>query len=378
MNFSNFSRISTHATDHRSTAHQTEGMPRHLLTVLIFALSYAIQPPANTCGDDFPRIVIGCWQLLERHADEAMAVETLKAYAASGFHVFDTADIYGRSESVLGALKNELSEPISIHTKYVTSSAALREARHINTQSRTALGLKPDLVAFHWWDYADPSFVKAAHHLVTLQSEGKLGRVAACNFDVEHLKAMVEGGVPIVSNQVQYSLLDRRPENGMLKYAKQHGIRLATFGVVAGGWLSDAWLGKPAPGRAAMKTVSMRMYKSRLDAWTGGDWELFQELLRTLRAVADKSGTTIANVAAAWVLHQLGPDGGWVILGVRDTRHLDEHKALLHHAGVGVEATTGDGTTQLLSEADDARIRAVLDKGNAPRGDIWSHERGYA
>ena len=52
----------------------------------------------------------------------------------------------------------------------------------------------------------------------------------------------------------------------MLQYAKQHGIRLATFGVVAGGWLSDAWLGAPAPGPAAMKTVSMRMYKGRLDA----------------------------------------------------------------------------------------------------------------
>ena len=40
------------------------------------------------------------------------------------------------------------------------------------------------------------------------------------------------------------------------------------------------------------------------------------------------SRRTVANVAAAWVLHQLGPDGGWVIIGVRDDSHLIEHKAL--------------------------------------------------
>ena len=247
-------------------------MHSRLLTTLALAVASAIlpQPPANTplntCGDDFPRIVIGCWQLLERNSDEAAAVETLKAYATAGFHAFDTADIYGRSESVLGALKKSFrraEEFISIHTKYVTRSSELSEARRINTQSQKALSMTPDLVAFHWWDYSDPSFVAAARHLVTLQSEYKLGHVAACNFDVAHLKAMVDGGLPIVSNQVQYSLLDRRPENGMLQYAKEHGIRLATFGVVAGGWLSDTWLGKPAPGPAAITTVSMRMYKVR-------------------------------------------------------------------------------------------------------------------
>ena len=216
------------------------------------------------------------------------------------------------------------------------------------------------------WDYSDTSFVAAAQHLVTLQGEDKLRRIAACNFDTEHLRALVDGGVPITSNQVQYSLLDRRPENGMLEYARSKGIRLAAFGAVAGGWLSDRWLGAPPPGPgspAARATVSMRMYKSRLDAWSGGDWQLFQELLRTLRTIADKHASTIANVATAWVLRQLGPDGGWVVLGVRDTRHLDEHTALL---GLHLDAD------------DEAALRAVLRKGRDPRGDIWSHERGLA
>ena len=119
--------------------------------------------------------------------------------------------------------------------------------------------------------------------------------------------------------------------------------------------------GAAAPGREALTTISMRMYKARLDAWTGGDWGLFQSLLRTLRAIADRHATTVANVAAAWVLHQLGPDGGWVIIGVRDDSHLIEHKAL----------------RDLVLDAEDAaKINEVLAEGAAPVGDIWSDERG--
>jgi aryl-alcohol dehydrogenase-like predicted oxidoreductase len=108
-------------------------------------------------------------------------------------------------------------------------------------------------------DYGDDRFVQAAQHVTTLRDNGRLRFVAACNFDLPHLKEMVEQDVPIVSNQVQYSLLDRRPENGMLAFAKEKGIRLATFGTVAGGLLSDRWLGAPPPTRDQLETVSLRM-----------------------------------------------------------------------------------------------------------------------
>ena len=45
----------------------------------------------------------------------------------------------------------------------------------------------------------------------------------------------------------------------------------------------------------------MQMYKTSLDQWSNGDWALFQELLRSMRAVADKHETTIANVAVTLV-----------------------------------------------------------------------------
>lgn len=315
-----------------------------------------------------PRVVIGCWQILERHPDESTAVETLKAYAHAGFTTFDTADIYGRSEAVLGRLRSSGGTPtIHIHTKFVTRESDARTARDVNRRSSEALGAAPDLVAFHWWDYTDKRFVKAAEHLSVLRGEGLLQHVAACNFDLPHLQALVDAGVPIVSNQVQYSLIDLRPENGMLSYCKARGIRLATFGTVAGGLLSDKWLGAPPPSREQLSTVSARMYFAPLSRWTGGNWELFQQLLRTMRSVADKHTTSIANVASAWVLRQLGPDGGWVILGVRDTQHLAEHVSLR-------ELDDSDK----LDDEDEAMLRAVLAKGQPPQGCIWSHERGLA
>jgi len=333
--------------------------------LLLTLLASAAAEEACAEPQSEPRIVIGCWQLLERHADESRAVDTLQAYFDAEFTAYDTADIYGRSETLLGMLRERGRAPI-VYTKYVTQDASIANARAINAASRRALGAAPEMVQFHWWDFGDARFVQAAAHLATLQSEGALAQVAACNFDTAHLRELVDAGVPIRANQIQFSLLDRRPENGMLHYAREKGIRLACFGTIGGGWLSDRWLGAPRPhGRRAQRTVSMRMYHQPLERWSGGDWELFQDLLRAARKIADKHASTIANVAAAWVLRQLDTRGagGWVIVGVRDTEHLDEHKALRALA---------------LDDDDDAALAAVLARGRSPAkdGDIWSFERG--
>ena len=113
-----------------------------MLETLLAAL---LASTTESCADGgSPRIVIGAWQLLERHRDESMAVETVKAYMAAGFEHFDTADIYGKSESLLGRAGAK-----HIYTKYVTSDASEANARAVNAQSRTALGVVPSLVQFH-------------------------------------------------------------------------------------------------------------------------------------------------------------------------------------------------------------------------------------
>jgi len=164
-------------------------------------------------------------------------------------------------------------------------------------------------------------------------------------------------------------------------------MKLTCFGTVAGGWLSDKFLGVGNSANEALRkiagghpTVSLRMYSSGLQSWSGGDWFLFQELLQILRKIADEKArslgldvvrVSIANIAAQWVLdmiHKKGSGGG-VIIGIRDTNHLAETKLLLDHNGE-------DGDMHLTNDQL-TRIERVLDKGNFPTGeDIWSKERG--
>eukprot|EP00928_Gymnodinium_smaydae_P033428 TRINITY_DN23951_c0_g2_i1.p1 TRINITY_DN23951_c0_g2~~TRINITY_DN23951_c0_g2_i1.p1 ORF type:complete len:291 (+),score=46.97 TRINITY_DN23951_c0_g2_i1:239-1111(+) len=286
----------------------------------------------------------------------------------------------GRSESILGRFRRKWVEekpdtaPVRFFTKYVTDDDSKGAADATNSASRKALGVKSlDLVQFHWWSLdkegRNTRFFGAGTQLMRLKSQGNIQRVAACNFDTTNLRLLVDtAGVEIVANQVQYSLLDRRPEVQLMSYCKEKNIKLLVFGVVGGGLLSDSFLGvKEHDARRRLDSVSRRMYFSSLQAWSGGSWSLFQELLQTLRAIADGQGTNIAHVASVWALKRLSDlgAGGSLILGVRDARHLEEHKKIL------------EGTTD-LSELDMKKIQQVLDRGKPPSGDIWDRERGWA
>jgi aryl-alcohol dehydrogenase-like predicted oxidoreductase len=112
---------------------------------------------------------------------------------------------------------------------------------------------------------------------------------------------------------VQYSLVDTRPEVAMVGFCQPHRMSLLSYGALCGGLLSDRYLGRPEPGRAELDTASLQKYKRMIDAW--GGWDLFQQLLRALRSVADKHGASIANVAVRAILDR--PAVAGVIVGVR-------------------------------------------------------------
>ena len=90
-----------------------------------------------------------------------------------------------------------------------------------------------------------------------------------------HRVIVEEGGVPIVSNQVSYSLVDTRPGEAMAAYAATKGVKLLCYGTVLGGLLSDKYLGVPEPrGRRQLNTASLGKYKQFVDAW--GGWGAFR------------------------------------------------------------------------------------------------------
>ena len=280
------------------------------------------------------RILNGMWQVSGGHGpiDRAAAVEDMFPYVEEGFTTWDLADHYGPAEDLVGEFRRRLVddkgpqalEKVQAFTKWVPSPGPMTRGvveQGMDVSLRRMATDCLDLLQFHWWDYKDESYLDALSHLSNLRDEGKIRHVALTNFDTERLKRITGHGIKIVSNQVQFSLVDRRPEVEMVKFCLDQGIHLLAYGTLCGGLLSDNYLGTPEPSRANLSTASLSKYKQMVDAW--GGWELFQELLQALKIVADKHEVSVANVAVRYVIDR--PAVAAAIVGVR--LGASEHRA---------------------------------------------------
>lgn len=320
---------------------------------------------------EISRVIRGGWQLATGHGQlrGADPIGDMVAFADAGITTFDCADIYTGVEEMIGRFRLRYGElrgaealgRIKVHTKFVPDLDALPTitkgyVQRVIDQSLHRLNLERlDLVQFHWWDYAAPKWLDTAHWLNELRQAGKINKVSLTNFDTDHMLAMLRDGIPITSHQLQYSLLDTRPEKRMVAAAAEHKVALLTYGTVAGGFLGDAWLGAPEPD-GALENRSLVKYRLIIDDF--GGWGLFQRLLRTLRGIADKHGVDIATIASAAVLRR--PRVAAVIVGARTRDHLNANLAI---ASVALDAD------------DLSRIEAVLAEATPLDGDVYSLER---
>ena len=277
------------------------------------------------------RIVTGLWQMADQERDGKPfdldhAAERLADYARAGFDTFDMADHYGSAEIVAGRaariLAAEGSPRPTILTKWCPAPGPMDRAT-VRKGVETALDRLGvdciDVMQLHWWQYQSPEYLDAHAGLMALREEGLIREIGLTNFDAAHLRLVSRHGIEIATNQVCFSLLDRRAAGAMSDAAREHGVGLLAFGTLCGGFLSDAWLGRPEP--EAIPDWSRMKYKRFIDA--AGGWEPFQALLRALSGVAGRHGVSIANVAGAWAL---GHDAvAAIIVGARLGEN--DHKA---------------------------------------------------
>jgi aryl-alcohol dehydrogenase-like predicted oxidoreductase len=285
-------------------------------------------PSRFTFAPDFSicRVLNGMWQVSGAHGfiDRARAIAEMFAYHDAGFTTWDLADHYGPAEDFIGEFRRQFSarhgaerlSEIQAFTKWVPRPGRItrRMVDDAIGRSLTRMGVEClDLLQFHWWDYADTSYLDALKHLADLQREGKIRHLALTNFDTERMRIITDAGIRINSNQVQYSLVDRRPEAAMARFCGENKITLLTYGTVLGGLLSEKFLGRPEPGRGELNTASLQKYSQMIDAW--GGWARFQELLGALKLIADKHQASIANVGVRYILDR--PAVAGVIVGAR-------------------------------------------------------------
>jgi len=318
-------------------------------------------------------ILNGMWQIAgfkEKQLEAAM--KNMFDLVDSGYTTFDGADHYGPAEEWMGELRTRFTtkygkkpstDDLQFFTKWCPSPNEMTDAVVNKNIDRSLQRMKTnclDLVQFHWWDYQDKEYITALKIMTKLQQQGKIKHLALTNFNTEVLREIVvQNGIKIVSNQVSYSIIDRRPEYGMVQFCLQHDMKLLTYGTLLGGFLSENWIGQPEPNYNSLSTVSLRKYFQFISKF--GGWQIFQGVLKAVKEVANKHNVSVANVAIKYILDK--PAVGGVIIGVR--------------LGVSEHIQDNKRTFDLKLDPEDIeKIQTAVKKGNPLPADCGDEYRG--
>lgn len=312
------------------------------------------------------RVLTGLWQLADmerdgRTLDLQRTAGAMQPYVDAGLTTFDMADHYGSAELVAGIFRSRQTGAVQCLTKWVPKPGRVGTAEVRAAVERALQRLQTDaidLLQYHAWNYADPSWLETLYELQELKREGLVRHLGLTNVDTAHLRIVKSSGIDVVSNQVSYSLLDQRAAARLGPYCADTGVGLLAYGTVAGGWLTERWLDQPEPDWERTGTWSMMKY-GRFMRVAGG-WDALQRVLHAAQRVAARHGVSIANVATRYILDQPGVAG--VIVGARlgERAHVDDTLRLF---------------TFSLSENDRAELRAVLDTLHPIPGDCGDEYR---
>ncbi len=317
------------------------------------------------------RVVKGGWQLAGGHGsvDQIQAINDMTTFFDAGIRTFDCADIYTGVEEMIGKFIGNLrkergskcADQVTVHTKLVPDLQNLNKIRHADIESIIDRSLRRlqleqlHLVQFFWWDLSVGDPLKVLEVLRELCKKGKIRHLGVNNWDIEETRPFIDIGLDIVSTQVQYSLLDHRPQNGLAKWCGKNNIQLLCYGSLAGGFLTEQWLDKPDPG-FNFENRSLIKYRLIIDEF--GDWELFQTLLKRIKIIADKHQVGMSAVASRYVLDQ--PQVAAVIVGARYAHHLPQTLSVFKLK---------------LDREDHALLNEILDQRRGPNGKVYALER---
>ncbi len=330
----------------------------------------AASPPTPTLalrdGQQIPRLIRGGWQIDTADPDKAMG--DLADFVIAGIRCFEVSDSYGGSESLLGQflgraadlVGNENAAAIRVHTRYTPDLSAgppaRGRARAAVAQALRRLGQdRLDLLQLQWWDFAVPGLPETGAELAACQSDGMIRGLGVTNFDTAHVRQLTDSGLTVLTNQVQYSLVDRRAASGLADFCESEDIALLGYGPLAGGFLTDRWMGLDDPANADGAAFSGE-YRYLIDRF--GGWALLQELLDALSDIANRHGVSIANIALRWVL--------------------DQERVAAVLVGLSSPARAGETLRALavtLDAVDRSRIDAILARSEGPPGEVAALER---
>ncbi len=294
--------------------------------------------PAERCAlapdFDIARVVTGLWQIADmerdgRTLDMDATAGAMHPYVEAGFTTFDMADHYGSAEIIAGRYRKAYAgSKTQLLTKWVPKPGPISRDDVRAAVERAADRLKGpiDLMQLHAWSFAAQHWLDSLNALTELRRDGLIRHIGVTNFDAAHLRIAVASGIPILTNQVSYSLLDQRASGGLAAVCQEYGVKLLAYGTVAGGLLSARWHARPAPPKDDLKTWSLMKYGRFMEA--AGGWAALQRVLDVTAQIAAKHGVSMANVACRRILDD--PCVAAVIIGARlgEREHIDDNARL--------------------------------------------------
>jgi aryl-alcohol dehydrogenase-like predicted oxidoreductase len=238
----------------------------------------------------------GEWGYGTTYANET-APQIVRRSLDLGVNLLDTAEIYGfgRSERIVGEAIAGRRDEAFLATKLLPVLPVDPVAGWRARGSLRRLGTdRVDLYQLHW-----PNPVVPARPISTalrrLQDERLVRHVGVSNYRVAGWQEMErELGAPVISNQVRYNLIDRRPEQDLLPWAQEHDRIVIAYSPLAQGLLSGRYDPDHLPSGL----------RSRTSAFLPDNVRALAPLLRVLREVADAHDATCAQVALAWLLRR--------------------------------------------------------------------------
>lgn len=266
-------------------------------------------------------IGLGCWQFgthlgfmsgLWPKLPRAVVQDIVETSVAGGVNFFDTAESYGHGiseESLAGALRQAGVEPerAVVATKWWPLLRRARSIRRTIDQRITHLGGYPvSLYQIHH-PFSMSGLRAQLEQMAWLVRRGKVQYIGVCNFSATLMcrahEILKELGLPLVSNQVAYSLLHRGIEfDGTLEAARERRITIISHSPLAQGLLSgkfhlNASLSQSRPGlRRASLLTKHRLIKQSVP------------LIQTLHNIADRINASPSQVALSWLIHFSGPN----------------------------------------------------------------------
>jgi aryl-alcohol dehydrogenase-like predicted oxidoreductase len=266
-------------------------------------------------GPIIPALGIGTWAWGDQffwsygqEYDHQALLEAFNSAVESGINFFDTAEVYGlgKSEKLLGEFLRQSSQQVHIATKYFplpwrTSSQTVHETL---TASLNRLGVEQiALYQVHWpFDFllGQPKLMSALAEEV---KQGRILTVGVSNYSAEQTKRahdlLAKEGVPLVVNQVCYSLLNRKIEsNGVLETANELKIKILAYSPLAQGLLTGKYNIDNYQSPKGARRLSPNFSKSGL--------KKIEPLLNLLQELSQKYQRTSAQISLNWLIIKSG------------------------------------------------------------------------